>query len=60
MISKTKQQGRTIVEKAGLYALGFLILLGVLIIGAGFALLDAVKGPSAAGGAAGRLTPRRG
>jgi hypothetical protein len=29
-------------KKAGLYALGLVILLGVLIIGAGFALWDAM------------------
>lgn len=30
--------------KAGLYALGFLMLFGVLILGAGFVILDAVHG----------------
>jgi hypothetical protein len=29
-------------RKAGLYALGFTILIGVLILGAGFVLWDAV------------------
>jgi hypothetical protein len=32
MFSETKTKGRTIMAKAGLYALGFVLLFGVLII----------------------------
>jgi hypothetical protein len=42
MFSETKTRGRTIMAKAGLYALGFVLLFGVLIIGAGFVLWGTV------------------
>jgi hypothetical protein len=38
------KKGRTDMAKAGLYALGCVLLFGVLLIGAGFVLWDTVHG----------------
>jgi hypothetical protein len=42
MISKTKTREGTNTAKAGLCALGFVLLFGVLIIGGGFVLWGAI------------------